>query len=148
MVLPQVRFIIGHSPSVEDKFLTLQEALSAKDFELACVSCWAIWNDRNAIRAQAQVPDGNCRSEWIRAYMKEFEGCWQVKHVSETNLQLSSFRTFVSVWVPPPAEWVKLNVDAACKSEISRTGIGVIGRNCGGKFLQLWPKISMRNLTL
>ncbi|XP_022154440.1 uncharacterized protein LOC111021711 [Momordica charantia] len=41
----------------------------------------------------------------------------------------------VNYWAPPSPDWVKINVDTACKLSNSRTGIGVVCQNDKGEII-------------
>lgn len=40
--------------------------------ELWSVGCWALWNDRNAIREGKMVPSVDVKSNWAVDYLESF----------------------------------------------------------------------------
>lgn len=122
IILPRIFQYRHFHQSVQDRIVMLHESLSAKEFELICISFWAIQNGRNSNRAQRPI---NLTFEAdvsgftpIGRKLKKGEDM-----VSTLNLQPAKNRNGVSLWKAPPRGWMKFNVNAAATQDFVTRGL-------------------------
>lgn len=102
-----------------------------KDAMILAVSIWHIWDTRNSVRNEANLPHPKHVAERIMAYIEMI-----LQHLFKTK---SSKRcesiSLLPKWNPPPKNVVMVNGDAALFPESIRMGAGVVMRNHTGIFL-------------
>ena len=107
----------------------MSETLPAEQLTVLIVTLWAIWSLRcKAIHEEIfQTPFAT--DNFSKSYLSDIE--FMKKKVGTQVTAISR----PAMWVPPPADHFKINVDAA----VSRSGtfgvVGVICRDAGGLFL-------------
>lgn len=96
--------------------------LSETKITIAGITCWALWNDRNAVINNKLVLEVNTKADWILEYVNEFSGACKAGAKAEGERIPRK-----NEWVPPPTGLTKINRDRACAN--NRSGIGVLSRN-------------------
>lgn len=71
MIFPDIQLPKIFQSNIQDRLHYLDSTLCKKDLEIACVTCWSLWNDRNHLCQSRQIPDVNFKRDWIFAYMVE-----------------------------------------------------------------------------
>lgn len=128
-----------------DWWISLSSSCSKEEIELISFRCWAIWLDRNKIIHDSPVPNLEVCNQWILNYAKDFahksfgsRGLLPpqpLPHVSEEPIR----------WCPPPANFLKLNVDVAWSPLPQTMGQSVILRDYNGSLL-LWKQTRRMSL--
>src|SRR4051812_14266040 len=96
------------SPSAEDWLFTLFHQLSSDDALVLGVSLWAIWTAR-----RKAIHEGSFQSPFF-THSFIFKFLAEVKAVNPSNPRHNIVRLpRASVWIPPPQNLLKINVDAA-----------------------------------
>ena len=88
---------------------------------------WALWFNRNEIRHGGVRKDGKDVLRWANQYLEEY---WSAIDM-ERPAQVESARAVT--WLPPLANWFKINVDGTVFASQKATGLGVIIRDDRGR---------------
>ncbi|KAM5562230.1 hypothetical protein ABKV19_017448 [Rosa sericea] len=113
--------------SIVDWLQSCYSSLSREDFSLLLVLLWAIWKERNK-----------------RVWNNKFQSLSQVYF--HTVHLFQSLKTALPAkvprvgrrprpWSPPPAGWLKANMDGAFDAAAHRGGLGVVVRDNGGRIV-------------
>ncbi|KAL2894806.1 hypothetical protein RDABS01_010715 [Bienertia sinuspersici] len=96
--------------------------------EAFAIVTWSIWNARNDLIFEDQYcsPEACCNK--AMDLLQEFQ------RVNNTALNHERRRTEAK-WQPPRDDVIKVNFDAAISTEFDRVGLGIIGRDVGGKVI-------------
>ncbi|XP_022158489.1 uncharacterized protein LOC111024968 [Momordica charantia] len=92
--------------------------LSTSELRLTGITCWALWNDRDALINKKKIPEALIKVEWILKYAEEV----RMKYHNGMKRRIPR----VNEWRPPLGGVVKMNTDAAVSEEGS--GVGVLLR--------------------
>lgn len=132
VMLPSVRWETDFGHSFADRCLAAQSQLSEREFILWCVGCWALWNDRNAVRMGRKIPSLAVKCDWVEEFIVSF---LQAREQSASLSASGEARSSGIRWARPPEGWSKLNVDASCLIAAQITGTGAIIRDSSGMVL-------------
>ncbi|KAL0011877.1 hypothetical protein SO802_006985, partial [Lithocarpus litseifolius] len=94
--------------------------------QVICIT-WAMWNNRNVIRLGGKSRTAREVVCWAMHYLEEYRAAMACMASEDTMVKARS------VWVPPPRNVFKVNVDAAVFAQHRAVGIGVIVRDDLGR---------------
>lgn len=94
------------------------------------VTIWHLWEARNSIRNGENMLHPHRISEKVKAYAEMI-----MLHSFKLNCSTRCESNPSFKWVPPPENWVMVNVDAAVFAASKRMGVGVVIRDHRGQFL-------------
>lgn len=116
--------------NAKEWLFALNESLPQEEFVTMIVTLWAIWHARCKVIHEGIYQTPFSTHSFITSYLADLR---QIKKPAATQRPAVPARP--TGWIPPPAEHVKLNVDAA----VSRAGgfgaIRTICRDSQGAFL-------------
>lgn len=124
--------VAWESDSVVEWLFKIIDKLHEPDIDKFAMVAWAIWKQRNNqlwnsthLSAANTVFSGlNALYEWISVKFQP------------SNTAVSSRKSHIcELWHPPPATFVKCNVDAAFPAGVGVTGFGMVLRDDAGAFL-------------
>lgn len=100
------------------------------------MACWAIWSDRNKLVHGDSISLASIKSNWIRSYLDSFKKANSRRKPNQLAHRLrASDENRPSRWLPPPSDYWKLNVDAACLQSTSLSGLGTVCRKKNGDLM-------------
>ncbi|KAL0006865.1 hypothetical protein SO802_008367 [Lithocarpus litseifolius] len=114
------------------QFLDFRELLGwimqqQKQPELFAFTVWGIWTQRNRTRVQQPGCSLQQLAQESKCRLTEFI---DINPLPQPRPPLPRAR-----WKPPPTDLVKINFDGAVFSDVNKSGVGAVARNCNGAVL-------------
>ncbi|CAL8992389.1 unnamed protein product [Prunus brigantina] len=111
-------------------FRYISTVLTDKELRHFGYICWNVWNGRNA-----QLFQG-CKLNAFQSYQHMHEMAEEFYQANCTSLRLTQEGSNLVVnWERPPAQFFKINVDGAPKTDNSVRGLGVVIREDRGELI-------------
>ncbi|XP_075674873.1 uncharacterized protein LOC142644076 [Castanea sativa] len=88
---------------------------------------WALWFNRNEIRHEGLRKDGKDVVRWATHYLEEYWSTIEWERPAQVEFER------VGSWLPPWANWFKINVDGAVFASQKAAGLDVIIRDDKGR---------------
>ncbi|XP_073355645.1 uncharacterized protein [Aegilops tauschii subsp. strangulata] len=113
-----------------DWLFAMNEALTADMFMCMAVTIWAIWTAKRKFVYEDIHQSPLCTHLFIQSYLADIHTLRKPSPVGgSTKVQR------VNHWIAPPANMMKINVDAAVAGRSGVGAVGAIARDGGGSFL-------------
>lgn len=114
----------------------LKKPLSRVLFLQALIICWKAWETRNKEVHGAEMGWRQDLVHWSKTYLDSY-------HAAQVPSSLNSdSRSSLQVWIPPTANRIKINVDAALPSNSENFRVSMVARNAQG-VTQWWSRKEM-----
>lgn len=126
--------IADFNNNIQDRLISLAEVLSTQEFEVMCVTSWAIWNHRNAWCHSSPVSIVARYHERVDLILPGRNCVWQLKPEGRDRPYAKTGVNPVT-WSPPCAGWIKINVCLPNFLVLLYLPWSVVG------MLHLWPTI-------
>lgn len=105
------------------------EALPKYMIERVVMICWAIWENRNSMVWKNQCLDPSTMVQSVLSYVHN----WRVLRNNDHNGGTSTLPAVaLTRWIPPPKNFLKMNIDIAMHVDDRRMGFGWCFRDEGG----------------
>ncbi|BAF09084.1 Os02g0566300 [Oryza sativa Japonica Group] len=127
----------------KDWLFYMLDVLKPGDRTKLLVSCWAIWRARRRVLHDEFYESPLTRMHFIKSYLADMDLiniplCLQdKKHLTYPK---------VPVWMPPPEDCVKINVDAAISRWGNKGAVGAVCHTVSGEFVaasaMVWEGLS------
>ncbi|KAH7861209.1 hypothetical protein Vadar_023139 [Vaccinium darrowii] len=113
-------------------WISLSRGNASDDRALAVFICWFIWKNRNQWQFEGQQWEPRIVFEKAKVVWKEYSAACELTkpkgRISSTSLP--------SVWLPPPPDCLKINVDGALDSQNGFGSVGLIARTSSGAIVE------------
>ncbi|XP_075499758.1 uncharacterized protein LOC142538287 [Primulina tabacum] len=119
---------VGHLSTI-DIFLWMKENLSKIDFERFVVRAWATWNERLSLIHKKKDLAGGTNSDWSEIFLNDFQMARKSLYSPAGKNQCHS----PEIWMGPPEDKLKLDVDDAYNEGSNSFAIGGVVRNHEGQ---------------
>lgn len=122
---------VANNDTVMTVLKRILNAGTREQFAMVCLLCWSIWTRRNqwvwqriqmsvfGIKAMA------CNVVADRRRARNQDGIGSDKRTEHCK-----------TWTKPPADWIKINIDASYKAGETSIGVGCVVRDNNGKFIR------------
>lgn len=107
----------------------ISDNLHSNEKDIAAITCWAIWNNRNSALRGIQTSPPAIKSEWMRDYLTNFLPAQMLNKVPRNRTTPSTAHQ----WKPPSNLSLKLITDAACRGD--SIGLGFIIQESSGALI-------------
>lgn len=121
----QQPFLLGPVESVSNLwtwFATLRSQLFDANFLLALVVAWKAWELRNNEIHASPMGASMDIVNWSQTFLQLFQD-------AQVDSEVCRAATYETNWSPPPADFIKLNVDAAFPPSAEYYRVGVVARD-------------------
>jgi hypothetical protein len=100
------------------------------------VTCWYVWEARNDTRNnEVQLHPLRVASKVVAYVEMIMNSCFKTNVPNSASATRDATNTMVPRWIPPPAGWICVNVDAALFPAERRMGWGAVFRDHKGAFI-------------
>lgn len=87
--------------SFKDWWDALCSSYNSEELNIAAITCWAIWNDRNNKRMGKPIPNHDIKKDWVLKYYEQFLQS-SAKRGRKSQYASGAPNSPTNKWQPPP----------------------------------------------